>query len=84
MAIPVMMVTLLTVPRKEVEKVRSAKGWLLIYGRRKVGKTFLVRNFIDHDIYILVKRGGGALITGGPLKRTDDYSQVEEIVVSEW
>lgn len=83
MAIPVIMVTLITVPRKEVKNVKKLKGWILIYGRRKVGKTFLVRNFIKHDVYILVKRGGGALITGEPLKRTDDYNQVTEIVINE-
>lgn len=77
------MVTLITVPRKEVKNVKNSKGWMLIYGRRKVGKTFLVRNFIDHDVYILVKRGGGALITGEPLRRTDDYNQVTEMVINE-
>ena len=30
----------------------------------------------------MVKRGGGALFVGGPLKRTDDYSQVIDIVVN--
>jgi AAA+ ATPase superfamily predicted ATPase len=83
MVIPVTMVTQLTVPRKEVKNVKDSRGWILIYGRRKVGKTFLVRNFIKHDVYILVKRGGGALITGEPLKRTDDYSQVIEMVINE-
>jgi AAA+ ATPase superfamily predicted ATPase len=83
MAIPVMMVTLITVPRKDVKKVKKLKGWILIYGRRKVGKTFLVRNFIKSDVYVLVKRGGGALITGEPLKRTNDYNQVTEIVINE-
>ena len=83
MTVTVTMVTLITVPRKEVKSVRDSKGWTLIYGRRKVGKTYLVRNFIKHDLYILVKRGGGALITGGPLKRTEDYDQVTEIVINE-
>jgi len=56
-------------------------GWVLLYGRRKVGKTFLVRNFIRPKLYVLVKRGGGAIFDGGPLKRTDDYGQVMDIVV---
>ncbi|MEW5936977.1 MAG: AAA family ATPase [Candidatus Thermoplasmatota archaeon] len=74
------MVTETTITRREVERARTSKGWLLIYGRRKVGKTFLVRNFIEHDLYVLVKRGGGALFDGGPLERTDDYGQVMEII----
>ncbi len=81
MMITVIMVTLITVPRKDVEKVKSAKGWILIHGRRKVGKTFIVKNFIKYDIYVLVKRGGGALFEGGPLERTDNYDQVVEIIL---
>jgi hypothetical protein len=46
------------IPRKEIEKIRSTKGWLLVFGRRKTGKTFLLRNFIDHDRYYLVRRDG--------------------------
>jgi predicted AAA+ superfamily ATPase len=74
------MVTVTPVTRKEVQTVRRAKGWVLLHGRRKTGKTFLVRNFIPHDLYILVKRGGGALLVGGPLERMDDYGQVEDII----
>ena len=75
------MVTIITVPRKDVQKVQSAKGWILIHGRRKVGKTFTVKNFIKYDLYVLVKRGGGALFEGGPLERTDNYDQVIEIIL---
>ena len=46
------------IPRKEIEIIRSTGGWLLVYGRRKTGKTFLLRNFIDHDRYYLVRRDG--------------------------
>lgn len=76
------MVTLITVTRKEIAKVKDSKGWSLIYGRRKVGKTFLVKNFIKHDLYFLIKRGGGALIEGGPLKRIDDYELLLELIIN--
>ena len=46
------------IPRKEIEVISSAGGWVLVYGRRKTGKTFLLRNFIDHDRYFLVRRDG--------------------------
>jgi len=81
--IRVIMVTVMTVPRKDVEKIKSAKGWILIHGRRKVGKTFTIKNFIKYDLYVLVKRGGGALFEKGPLKRTDNYDQVVEIILKE-
>ncbi len=83
MAIPVTMVPQLVVNRKETIKINSAKGWILLYGRRKVGKTFLVRTFMDHDLYVLVKRGGGALFDKGPLQRTDSYDQVVELIFKE-
>ena len=75
------MVTLSKLPRREVDAVKRAKGWVLVHGRRKVGKTFLVRNFIDHDLYVLVKRGGGALFEGGPLRATDDCDQAVELIL---
>ncbi len=42
--------------RKEVEDIKLIKKWLLIFGRRKTGKTFLVENFLDCDEYFFVKR----------------------------
>jgi AAA+ ATPase superfamily predicted ATPase len=33
--------------RKEVEAIKPMKKWLLVFGRRKTGKTFLVENFLD-------------------------------------
>lgn len=46
------------IPRKEIEEIKATRNWLLVYGRRKTGKTFLLRNFIDHDFYFLVRRDG--------------------------
>ena len=42
--------------RKEVEAIKPMKKWLLVFGRRKTGKTFLVENFLDYDEYFFVKR----------------------------
>ncbi len=44
--------------RKEARVIEQTSGWILLYGRRKVGKTFLLRNFVDHDTYHLVRRDG--------------------------
>lgn len=44
------------VKRKEVETIKPIKKWLLVFGRRKTGKTFLVENFLDYDEYFFVKR----------------------------
>lgn len=40
----------------ELKRVTEAKKWVLIYGRRKTGKTFLVENFVKYDEYFFVKR----------------------------
>lgn len=44
------------IKRREVIKLKKMKGWILIFGRRKTGKTFLVENFLDYDEYFFVKR----------------------------
>jgi AAA+ ATPase superfamily predicted ATPase len=46
------------VDREEANEIKKLKGWILIYGRRKVGKTFLIKNFLDWDYYFTVKRDG--------------------------
>jgi len=66
------------VDRYETQIANKAKKYLLIYGRRKVGKTFLVKNFLKYDIYVLIKKGGGMYIEGGPVKNLDSYQQFTE------
>ncbi|MDG6931753.1 MAG: ATP-binding protein [Nitrososphaerota archaeon] len=41
---------------EELRKLKTAKKWMLIYGRRKTGKTFLVENYLDYDMYFFVNR----------------------------
>ena len=40
-----------------------------------MGKTFLVKNFLEYDIYVLIKKGGGMYIEGGPVNNLDSYQQ---------
>ena len=44
------------IERYETEEIKKIKKWLLIFGRRKTGKTFLVENFLTYDDYFFVKR----------------------------
>ncbi len=46
------------IPRSEVEEISSPTGWVLVFGRRKTGKTFLLRRMVPHDYYFFVTRGG--------------------------
>lgn len=41
---------------KETKQIKETRKWLLIYGRRKTGKTFLVKNFISYSEYFFIKR----------------------------
>jgi AAA+ ATPase superfamily predicted ATPase len=40
----------------QTKRIREINKWILVYGRRKTGKSFLVENFIDYDDYFFVKR----------------------------
>ncbi len=60
----------IVVPRSEASRVEAAAGWVLVYGRRKTGKTYMIRHMVRHDHYFFATRGGGvydASEPGGPL-----------------
>ncbi len=40
----------------ELKRISGPRKWVLIYGRRKTGKTFLVENFVRYDEYFFVKK----------------------------
>ena len=40
------------------ERFRNTGRWVLVYGRRKVGKSFFVRSSVEYDRYYFVGRGG--------------------------
>jgi len=44
------------IPRRELEDTLKDYSWLLIYGRRKTGKTFYVREKAEYDRYFIVTR----------------------------
>jgi len=48
----------------DVDAFNKLGPWVLICGRRKTGKTFFVREFLDWDEYFFVKRGGRSLLDG--------------------
>ncbi len=39
-----------------VKRINEARKWVMVYGRRKTGKSFIVENFIKWDDYFFVKR----------------------------
>ncbi len=51
------------IPRSESERLLGP-GWFLVFGRRKTGKTFMIRKMVPHDRYFFVTRGGLVLEPG--------------------
>ena len=45
----------------DAKRIAESKKWVLVYGRRKTGKTFLVSNFVRFDEYFFVKNSGSIL-----------------------
>ncbi len=61
-SIPKRIILMRIIPRRiEMEEIEKSKPWVMVYGRRKTGKTFLVENFIPHDRFFFVNRDGTVL-----------------------
>jgi len=56
-AVIIMEVIIMTIiPRRELDEALREYKWLLIYGRRKTGKTFYVREVASYDRFFIVTR----------------------------
>ena len=44
------------IERQESAEIKKGGSWLLVYGRRKTGKTFLLRRLCNYKNYLLVKK----------------------------
>jgi hypothetical protein len=60
------------IQRKEENSLKKIHKWALIYGRRKTGKTFLVRNFFKYDEYFFVKKDRTIILGEGDQPITYD------------
>lgn len=67
------------IPRQEEKDINAIKKWLFIYGRRKTGKTFLIRHFLKYDEYFFVKRDRTIIVesTGNSIT----YETLKELLV---
>jgi len=73
--------------RDESDEIKKLNGWILIYGRRKVGKTFLIKNFLDYDVFFRVNRDGSILAEKfaiSIINNMDDFSRaVSELLLAD-
>jgi len=50
------------IKRSETEIIKRHPSWVLVYGRRKTGKTFMLKNFLNWKTYVTVSRGLNILV----------------------
>ncbi|HLH45462.1 MAG TPA: ATP-binding protein [bacterium] len=62
----------LSLKRREVLSVSKIKNWTLIYGRRKTGKTTLVRSSLKYDYYVTVGDLQNAVTHDGRILKLED------------
>ncbi|MEM3712309.1 MAG: AAA family ATPase [Thermoproteota archaeon] len=67
----------LVVKRKEEEMLKNLKGWVLVYGRRKTGKTFMLRKVFPHSNYFVVTRSGDIATLDGD---SFSYTSIPEAI----
>jgi len=60
----------------DTRKIADSKKWVLVYGRRKTGKTFLVNNFIKYDEYFFVKNTGSILTKNNDSISYESFIQI--------
>lgn len=70
----------IVVGRREVNNLNNA--WTLVYGRRKVGKTFMLRNFYNWDYYIHVGRDGIIWIDGYDINKFSNIEHFMEFIIN--
>lgn len=70
----------LVINRIECDSLKKLPGYVLLYGRRKTGKTFLLSELLTFDVYALVKHGGGIHIEGAPVTRITELNQFYELL----
>jgi AAA+ ATPase superfamily predicted ATPase len=71
----------INVIRSEADEISANPGWSLVFGRRKVGKTYIMRNFVPHDVFIHVRSDRSIVATGMDLDIIPDADTLSKLVV---
>jgi len=76
-------ILIMIIERREAEVIRGllkTKKWVLVYGRRKTGKTFLIQNFITFDEYFFAKKDRTIISQKGGEQKTISYETFLELL----
>ncbi len=66
--------------RSEAKSINEAGSWVLVYGRRKTGKTFILKNFVSYDHYFYVRRDGAIIAENMVPGRIDRVEDLVELI----
>ena len=66
--------------RSEAEEIARLPGWVLIFGRRKVGKTYILERFLKHDVYVVVRRDGVIIADGLGVGRIEGPDRLADAI----
>ena len=69
--------------KRDNEVSRIGSGWYLVHGRRKTGKTYLVRNFVPQDMYFFISRDGTVYRDDGTTIHYDALKEMMKIYLDE-
>ena len=71
----------ISIGRSEAGNIRNNPGWSLVFGRRKVGKTYLIENYVPHDVYFYVRIDRSVSSNGYMMSEIGDLSTLKNAVV---
>ncbi|MDO9538033.1 MAG: ATP-binding protein, partial [Thermoplasmata archaeon] len=72
----------IVVTRKEAKEITTNPGWALVFGRRKVGKTFMIQNFVPHDAYFHVRSDRSITARGIVLDVIPDFATFSKLTTT--
>ncbi len=78
MKLTIMMTMRLEFGRTEMRAIKD--DWTLVYGRRKVGKTYMLRHFLDWDLYVHIGREGTIWFDGERSGRSSSFMEMTELI----
>jgi len=68
--------------KSEDEKFKNAGDWIFVFGRRKTGKTFYLKNFTKWDEYFFVTREGSLIRDGEVLTFNEFFPLFKSLLES--
>ncbi len=74
---------MIEISRRECSWLRETDDWLLVYGRRKTGKTWLLRRCLDWDVYATATRSGECIVEKAGGVETLPLSECLEMLLEE-